>query len=250
MATDDTAATQLSRSLELLWRTSERSKPGPKPALTLERIVDAAIALADAEGIDALAMRRVADELGAGAMSLYRYVPGKTELLNLMLDRVHAPGEELAGATDRTWREITEICARQSWQRYVSHPWLLQVNWARPVLGPNMVADFEAALTGLEGLGLNDTERVMVADIVEGYVAGLARSYVLSLAAPEESGISDEEFRDHLTPALEAAVETGNYPTLATLADDAFAASWHETFEFGLQRLLDGLEQLVRNKTP
>ncbi|GFJ93720.1 TetR/AcrR family transcriptional regulator [Phytohabitans rumicis] len=83
---------QLRRTIDLLWGEWARPARGPKPSLTLDRIVDAAIALADREGIDALSMRRVAAELGAGTMSLYRHVPGKAELLALMLDKVSDPG--------------------------------------------------------------------------------------------------------------------------------------------------------------
>ena len=91
MTTDGSARSgsgDLSRSLELLWGTREPATRGPKAELSLERIVDAAVALADREGLGALSMRRVATELGVGTMSLYRHVPGKGELLDLMLDRV------------------------------------------------------------------------------------------------------------------------------------------------------------------
>ncbi|GAB3726535.1 TetR/AcrR family transcriptional regulator [Nocardiopsis nanhaiensis] len=249
MTTGDKAVDRLGRSLRLLWRVGERSKPGPKPTFTLEGIVDAAISVADNEGIDALGMRRVADELGSGAMSLYRYVPSKTELLNLMLDRVHAPTEELAHASGGTWRELTEAHARQSWRRYLAHPWLLQVNWSRPVLGPNMVADFDASLAALDGLDLDGVDRVMIGNVVDGYVTGLARSYVFSQDASRDSGISDQQYQDYLVPFLEAAVATGEYPAVAALPDDqAWGVSWHQTFDFGLERLLDGLERYIEGK--
>ena len=99
------------RTMELLWGLAPRPTRGPKQGLTLEAVVDAAVALADAEGIDALSMRRVAEALGVGAMSLYTYVPGKAELVDLMLDRVY--GEQLAGiATEGGWRARLESRAR------------------------------------------------------------------------------------------------------------------------------------------
>ena len=95
------------RTMELLWGMAPQPTRGPKPGLTVDAVVDAAVALADAEGIDAVAMRRVADKLGVGAMSLYTYVPGKAELVDLMLDRVY--GEQLAGiATEGGWRARLE----------------------------------------------------------------------------------------------------------------------------------------------
>ena len=99
-------------SLQLLWGRRERNERGPKRGLTVERIVTAAIELADAEGLDAASMRRVADRLGVGAMSLYRYVPGKTELLELMLDTIH--GEDRAEAPTGNWREQLAWLARRS----------------------------------------------------------------------------------------------------------------------------------------
>ena len=86
--TEHSGSGDVSRSLELLWGLGERPSRGPKPGLTLDRIVTAAVAVADAEGLGALSMRRVATDLGVGTMSLYRYVPGKAELLDLMLDKV------------------------------------------------------------------------------------------------------------------------------------------------------------------
>ncbi|WP_150460444.1 TetR/AcrR family transcriptional regulator [Nesterenkonia ebinurensis] len=246
MTLGDESADRLRFSLGLLWRVGQLPKPGPKRTLTIEGIVAAAIAIADNEGIEALSMRRVADELGAGAMSLYRYVPSKTELLNLMLDHVHAPTD----ASGCTWREVTEAHARQTWRRYLAHPWLLQVNWSRPVPGPHMVADFDAALAALDGLGLKDVERVMIHNVVDGYVTGLARSYVLSQDASKDSEISDQQHWDYMTPILDTAVATGNYPTLAVLSDSAFGANWQKIFDFGLERLLDGLEQFIDNQAP
>src|SRR5690606_9235190 len=91
----------LARTLDLLWNTDRRPSRGPKPGLTLERIVDAAVEVADRDGLDALSMRRIATELGTGTMTLYRYVPGKAELLDLMLDRVQRPEDDAAPGPGR-----------------------------------------------------------------------------------------------------------------------------------------------------
>jgi AcrR family transcriptional regulator len=241
-ATD--AARSLVRSQELLWEGAARGARGPKPGLTLDRIVEAAIAVADAEGIEAVSMRRVARELGAGTMSLYRYVPGKTELLTLMLDRVSEITESpLAGGPP--WRVAVERAARQTYRLYLDHPWLLKVNWTRPVFGPNTLAGVEVFITAIDGLGLTDQQRVMVMMAVDSYVTGMARTQVLYASAADETGLSDEEFWRIQLPVLERAMTSGDFPVLAALSDDSFDAGWEETFEFGLARLLDGLELFV-----
>lgn len=246
--TEPDPATYLSRSAELLWGVREQPTRGPKPGLTLARIVTAAIAVADAEGIEALSMRRVARELGVGTMSLYRHVPGKAELLDLMLDHVSDPGEQVAQARDEDWRGALEVAARGTYHLFLRHRWLLQVDWGRPVFGPNTLAGVEFVIAHLTGVGLTDQERVMVLTTIDGYCVGVARSYVQYTNAARETGISDEQFWATQLPVLERAMSTGDYPALAALSDDAFGAGWEETFEFGLQRLLDGVEKLIESR--
>ena len=248
MTTEQSTANFLARSIELLWGTPERPSRGPKPGLTVDRIVDTAITVADTDGLDALSMRRVARELGAGTMSLYRYVPGKVELLILMLDRVSDPSEDVQKAVGMNWRGVLEVAARGSFHLYRRHPWLLQVNWTRPVFGPNTLARVEFVISGLGDLGLSDQERVNVLLAIDGYVTGTARTQIQYASAAEETGITDEEYWQQQIPALERAMKTGRYPAMATLADDAFDAGWEESFEFGLQRLLDGIAALIATR--
>lgn len=243
--TGEQPATYLERSIALLWGTGPRPARGPRPGLTLEKIVDAAITIADTDGIDALAMRRVAAELGVGTMSLYRYVPGKAELLDLMLDTVSEPGPEVARAGGHGWRAALQDIARGTCRCYLAHPWLLQVNWSRPVFGPNTLAGLERYFASTDGLGLTGRERVGVLMLIDGFVTGFVRQQIQYTSAAEETGVSDEEFWAQQLPVLERALATGDYPAMAGLAEDAFGDGWEETFEFGLQRLLDGLEVLV-----
>lgn len=149
---------------------------GPKPGLTLDRIVATAITVADADGLVAVSMRRVAIELGVGTMSLYRYVPGKGELLDLMLDKVSDPGEVAERMAGLDWRGVLETYARGTWDRYLSRPWLLQVNWARPALGPSSLAGLEVLLRGLIGIALSDQERMIVIVVVESFVTWRANT--------------------------------------------------------------------------
>lgn len=245
MTTENSDGGYLRRSLDLLWGSGERPSRGPKPGLTLDRIVDAGVRIADAEGIDALSMRRVAAELGVGAMSLYRYVPGKAELLELMIDRAYRmmPGPD--APRDAGWRTVLRYVARGNWRMYLAHPWLLQTNLARPVLGPGGMAGFDYALSGLTGLDITDQERMGFITALDGYVAGCARTHVYAAQAARRTGISDEEFWTAHVPVLEKAMLSGAYPHVAALAEDTFAVPGEKLFLFGLERLLDGLEAFV-----
>lgn len=247
MSTEPTAADRLHRSLELLWGAQERPTRGPKPSLTLDRVVDAAITVADEHGVDGLSMRCVARALGVGTMSLYRYVPGKSELLDLMLDRICAP-DRAACPPGSDWRAQLAAVARGSRALYLAHPWLLQVNWARPVLGPNSLAGMEQVTAALAGLGLTDQERISVMITIDGLVVGVVRSELMYARAAEETGISDEEFWARHYPVLEKAMASGAYPAMAALSEDSFNMGWEDSFEWGLQRLLDGLAALVDSR--
>jgi AcrR family transcriptional regulator len=232
--------------MELLWDLRDRPSRGPKPGLTLEKIVKAAIEVADAEGLEALSMRRVAAELDVGTMSLYRYVPGKAELLDLMLDHVTKMHDDLPDGEYPSWREFLEADARSHWQLCMMHPWYPFVDQTRPILGPNGLAGVEYAIKQLRHTGLADQQLVMVISVLSNFVESTARVYINEKHAEERTGISNDEFWAAQEPALIAAMESGRYPTMAQLFEDAFSFTHEQLFEFGLQRLLDGFEPLIR----
>ena len=235
-----------SRALELMWGLA--SEPRTRGSeLSLDRIVSTAIAIADAEGLEALSMRRVARELGVGTMSLYRYVPGKADLLALMTDRISDPSKQQAKSTGLGWRDTLEYIARSMCELYHAHPWMLGVNAARPVFGPNAMAGTELIFVALAGLGLTDREKVSVLVMIDAYVTGSARSHAQIATAPTETGIGEEEFWNAQFPVLEHAMATGNYPELAGLDEDAFTAE-ADDFGFGLRLMLDGLERFVDSR--
>ncbi|MFI1223099.1 MULTISPECIES: TetR/AcrR family transcriptional regulator [unclassified Streptomyces] len=262
-ATDGTAtgSGDIARSLELLWGTGERPSRGPKPGLTLDRIVSAAIAVADAEGLAAVSMRRLSTELGTGTMSLYRYVPGKAELLDLMLDRVLGEplpsGPDLPSPTDlpadtsgapADWRASIDAMARTYLDNLRAHPWLLKINQARTVLGPSALRGLELSLTALRSMGLRDPELIGVIITVNSFVEGLARTQADAAEAVRQTGLSDEEFWDNQRPYLERAMLSGAYPMMASMAEDTFSAEF-DHFAFGLHRLIAGFEALVAERT-
>ncbi|GGE76427.1 TetR/AcrR family transcriptional regulator [Nesterenkonia cremea] len=238
------------QSLKLLWEGTPEPKKGPKPTLTLEQIVQTGVELADQEGLEALSMRKLAQKLGVGAMSLYRYVPSKTELLNLMLDAVSGPDLERESSFSQGWRTGLEAVGHGGRDQYLSHPWLLQVNWTRPVLGPNSVADMELILSGLQDLPLSDREKMNVVVSLDSYVTGAVRQEILSQRAAAESGMTDEEFWSSQAPILQEIFDTGRFPVMAGLDDDTFTGTWEENFQFGLALFLDGVEQRIVRHTP
>ncbi|GHC60316.1 TetR/AcrR family transcriptional regulator [Streptomyces flavofungini] len=247
MATTETSGSgDITRSLELMWGGGERPTRGPKPALTLERIIIAAVRLADAEGIAAVSMRRLSTELGTGTMSLYRYVPGKAELLDLMLNHVQAPTDDEEPYRGG-WRAALAAYGRGTLEQHRKHPWLLQVNQARPVLGPSAVGGLERVLTYIKPMGLTDPELISVLIMVEGYVSGVARNHVHAAQAAADSQLSDEAFWEAQRPVLDRIMQSGKYPLIAGLSEDSFGSDF-DHFEFGLQRILDGLEVLVERR--
>src|SRR5262249_24855155 len=159
-----------------------------KPKLSLARITTAAIEIADAEGLDALSMRRVGENLGVTAMSLYSYLPSKAELLELMLDTVFA---EFTDASGDGWRARLEHVACENWALYLRHPWLLQVANARPVLGPNTIAKYDHELRAVEGIGLDDIDMDLVVTALGNYVHGAVRAAIEAAQAAQQTGKSD-----------------------------------------------------------
>lgn len=254
------------RSLPLLWGTPEPPTRGPKPALTVERIVRAAIDVADGDGLGALSMRRIAERLGVGTMSLYTYVPGKGELIDLMVDSVvgeRVVGERVPAGSPSTgeveaapapapappssgWRASLERLAREGLASYERHPWLLQLAWNRPPLGPNVLDDEEATLAALSGSGLEPRELVAAATLVSNYTQGAARAVVDAALAEKRTGVSEEQFWADRTKFWDVYFDPERYPRISEMYAAGAYDDEVDAFEFGLQRVLDGIEALVR----
>lgn len=238
------------RSLELLWGVRERPKRGPKPRLTAEEIVRAAIALADAEGLDGLSMRRIADELGVSPMSIYTYVPGKAELIDVMVDRAFG---ELTPPGAGTWRARLDHIARDNWALFHRHPWLLQITTVRPPLGPNSVGKYEYELRAVDGLGLTDLEMDSVVALVTGFAESAARVSVNAAEAERRSGMDDARWWETVAPVLGPLMNEADYP-LGSRVGQAAGQEYGSTvaprraFEFGLARVLDGIEVLISSR--
>jgi AcrR family transcriptional regulator len=240
------------RSIELLWGTAPGPKRGPKPKRTLDQIIRAAIAVADAEGLTGLSMRRVADELEVPVMSLYTYVPSKAELIDVMVDTVYGemarPAEVPGG-----WRGRLELIARENWALGRRHPWMLQVAMSRPVLGPHETAKYDYELSAVEGIGLTDIEMDAVITLISGYVKGAVRGVIDAEEAERRTGMSDEQWWQANAPLLAKVLDPERYPIAARVGaavGAAQGAAYHPeyAFEFGLRRVLDGIAELIAER--
>ncbi|MBB5867984.1 AcrR family transcriptional regulator [Allocatelliglobosispora scoriae] len=239
---------ELVRSLGLLW--GAQTKPG-RSGLTVRAIVTAAMELADAEGLEAAAMRRVAERLGVGTMSLYTHVPGKSELTDLMFDTALSElytGVEEPSAQPGGWRGGLAFIARRNWDLYQRHPWLLQLSGARPVLGPHTMLKYEAELRPLDGIGLTDVEMDSSLTLVLTHVEGVAR--VRAALHRDQQGLSEQEWWLTAAPVLEQVMDDRHFPVAARVGSasgEQYQASADpaHAFAFGLDRILDGIERLI-----
>jgi AcrR family transcriptional regulator len=233
------------RIVELLWApTQQPPVRGPKPRISLAEIVAAGVAIADAEGLAALSMRKVASRLGVGAMSLYTYVPGHSELVELMIDRVY--GEHSIPKPELPWRQRVEQWARETWRSYSAHPWLLDYNMARLPLGPNVLDVSEALYTALQDAGFEGTENVAIFNMINWQLLGAGRSMISDADEARHTGISAEAYWDSRASFWVTYFDWNRYPTMAAIwevggFDDP--AGWD--FDRMLDRLLTGIEQLA-----
>lgn len=252
MATEFSGAGDLKRSIALLWGVAGPTRRGPKPSRSVDDVVQAAIHLADTEGLAAFSIRRVAEALGLSAMSLYTYVPSKAELIDLMLDRV-AGESDAADAMVEGWRSRLEQIARQGWMRAQRHPWIMQVGTHRPPLGPNVLARVEQTLQAVDGLGLYDLEMDLLTSLLADYVRGAVRAVLEAREVEKLSGMSDEQWWALNAELLKNLVDRDRYPTTVRVGEAYRAAreigpDHVRSFEFGLARVLDGIAVFIEQR--
>jgi AcrR family transcriptional regulator len=217
--------TENARIAELLWAPPRRPTRGPKPALSADRIVEVGIALADADGLEAVSMQHVADELGFTKMSLYRYFRSKTELIAVMLDT--ALGPPPAAGRARTLRRQLHHWAISLYDAATVHPWALPAAVGPRVFGPNELGWLEAGLRPLAGTTLTAAEKLDTVVLLIGHVRGILA----------QRGTAERELAEAVAGVL--AEHGERFPEAAA----AFAAGTgqEQALEFGLARILDGL---------
>ncbi|MFF1873491.1 TetR/AcrR family transcriptional regulator [Streptomyces sp. CB03911] len=225
-------------SLALLWGEQEQPRRGPKPSLTAERIVAGAIAIADAEGLDTVSMQRVAADLGVTTMALYRYFPGKGELVDLMVDSALGTPPEAIGRLEG-WRPQLAAWARACWALYRAHPWILTATaMRRQLMGPNQLSWLDAALAALAPAGLTAAQQHDTVLLIIGHIRSLAQQLVHA----DEEG--DQEWNRLAGDVLER--HGHRYPALAAaIAAGAFDHHGDDPLDFGLERILDGVTHLI-----
>ncbi|MFG3495428.1 GntR family transcriptional regulator [Streptomyces sp. NPDC047928] len=218
----------------------------PDQDLTRERVVRAAIEIADTEGIGALSMRGVAARLGVAAMSPYRHVGGKDELVRLMADAAYGELGYPDTLPPGGWRARVELGARTLWRLHRRHPWLAHLGpVTRPLMLPNLLVHGEWLIAALEGHGLDATTRMNMHVMVFLHVQGVAANLELEAQARAATGQTGDEYMDGMAPAIDGLAASGRLPALTRLlaefADSGYDLDLDALFELGLRALLDGL---------
>jgi AcrR family transcriptional regulator len=226
--------------IELLWEPREPPRRGPKPALSIDRIAHAAVGIADSEGLVAVSMQRVANQLGFTKMALYRYVVSKAELLAVMIEQAVGDPPDLASVPG-DWRGKLEEWARLMWATWDRHPWLPGATVGDRVVGPREFGWTESAVNALLGSGLEGRERMNAVVVLSGHIRN-TQSMATAGTQPWTTG--------RLLHLLHA--HAGRFPALTTAVESSAssASSGEDVREFGLRRLLDGLEKLIAERSP
>ncbi|MFF5084455.1 TetR/AcrR family transcriptional regulator C-terminal domain-containing protein [Actinoplanes sp. NPDC000266] len=215
------------------------------------QVVEAAIAIGDAEGLGAVSMRRLAGDLGIPTMSLYRYVEDKENLVLLMMDRVMAayPPPDLDPAADG-WRACAEALARLQWRMYRDHPWLAQaVSFTRPLLAPHAMAHTEWTMRAFATRGFDPEAQFKASVMLANYVRGTAVNLEEEAQAEQETGMTGEQWLAGQGERFAAVLGTGKLPLMARyITEGSHDFNLDVLLEYGLQRLLDGLEAVSQSK--
>lgn len=259
MTTEEAPKSRMARVTELLWGLdSAPARRGPKPRINREVVVRTAIGIADAEGLEAVSMQRVARELGFTTMSLYRHVDSKEDLVVLMLDTAMdqaPPGPR----EDGDWRAGMEAWCHGVLKVYRDRPWMVFVAFTGPPSGPNGLRWMEAGLRELVGSGLEVGEAVQMLTLISATLREMVRLEADMLRAASSTGNTLAEIERDYSLGLRRVVTAEEFPTIdlmfqeRVLEEDVDAQSPDrvggptEEFDFGIRRVLDGIEAYVRS---
>jgi len=225
---------------------SARTQHGRRDkALSRDEIVAAAVALADSEGAGAVHMRRIATEIGVGAMSLYWHVADKEQLLDLMLDAVE--GEEGTAGLSGDWREDLTRIARQRRRVLLRHPWAVDFMRRRPPFGRNALLQIERSLSVLDDLDLGTRTALQILMAIDTYVTGSVLRELREIRVEQtqaRAGLSDTEIAAGMRAWRDRLDRSGMFARVVRVFDEGIdpdaADTRDERFEFGLDCLLDG----------
>jgi len=239
----------LRRRSELLWEDRSRSTRGPKPAFTPDDIVQAAIQIAEADGLAAVTMHAVSARLGYTTMAIYRYFPNKEALLDAIVDA--AMGSPPRASEPRgDWRADVARWAHAKRAMLCARPWLAELPFVAAPHGPNWLSWLEAVVVSLSSTGLSAADTGQMLSIIDGYTRG-ASDTAISLARARARGTSDAEWTAAVGADLGRAIGDARFPAFAALItapSDGHPRTMEESFDFGLQRVLDGIEHCIESK--
>lgn len=247
MAKSQTPRRTLADTVDLLW--SSQARGVGRTGLTVGDFITAAVDLVESEGPDALSMRSIASKLNVRAMAIYSVIPGKDDLIALMVDRayrdIYASGEPpIVG----NWRTGLRDVAEANRSLHAKHPWLLQMAPARSLMGPHEARKTDLELRVLDGLGLADADMGRVLGLVLAHVAQQARLDGQLLRERRETGLDDDAWWNEAMPGLARAYDPGQLPVLMRVGaamTTAKSTSQNTDFDFGLERILDGVAVLL-----
>lgn len=243
---------QWQQTVDLMWGVAKRPSRGPKPSLTVEAVVKAAIAIADEEGLSALSMRRLADRLSAGTMAIYRYVPGRDDLLDLISDAAMPPGPSRPPVSGQ-WRVELAFWALEMLEVHRRRPWLLEITISGPPMGPHKISWLDWALQALGKLPISESEKVGLVMALSSYVLGFAETDIDIAQSQSRTKVSPQQWAPVYGRVLERVLSDGRFPGLAAaVSGGAFAeedTDPNADFNFGLQVILDGVAGLIETKS-
>jgi AcrR family transcriptional regulator len=248
-AMDDQSGTGLPASIEAAWGVRRRPNKGPRPALSLERIVAAAVRVAAAEGLAAVSMGRVAAELRVSTMSLYRYVGSKDELLALMADLAYEVPPARRGPQEG-WREGLSRWAWTELAAYRRNPWVLRIPISGPPVTPNTIAWLERGLDCLRDTGLREDEKLSVILLLTGFVRNQA-TLDADISAAQAAGAAPPEVMASYGRLLAKLTDPERFPALHAVIGSGVLEEPDDVdgeFVFGLERVLDGIETLIEKR--
>ncbi|MGV9610972.1 TetR/AcrR family transcriptional regulator [Nocardia xishanensis] len=221
----------------------ERTGRGRRPGYNRAQITQAAVAVADEEGLDAVTMRRIAAGLGTGAMSLYRYVAGRDDLIDLMIDAV--VGEiALPAQPSGNWREDLTLVAEQTRAVGLRHPWQIALANRRPTLGPNSLRVQEFAMSALDGFGLDIDEIASLIGMLSDYAHSAVHREIGWLEQARRTGMDMAQWMSgYVGPYVAEVVVSGRYPMFTRSIEQARVPHLppEQRFRYGLAHVLNGI---------
>ena len=239
---------ELPRGIALAWGVAANPQRGPKREMSVERIVETAIELADAEGLGAVSMAAVAARLGFTPMSLYRYVSAKDDLLLLMQEEAIGPPPEEFREQDG-WRAQLRLLFEAQARVYLEHPWLVALPISGAPVTPNSSAWLDASLESLAATPLEETERVAVALGITGQARWFGIVVAGYASRAREAGASADEVSAQEAVLFDRVVTAEEVPALRRAIDAGVFTADDDPFRFAVERLLDGVESFVEARS-